>query len=453
MLLVKYDPVTCSGRYEIVPNAIHSWPDAMNVIRLTLFSLLILLSLNLLSRCGGPQETTHIDAEAPRLAPTVLLISLDGFRADYLDRYDAPTLQALAANGLRSEGLIPSFPTKTLPNHYSIVTGLYPDHHGIVGNTIYDPVFDATFRMSDREEISDGRWWGGEPIWATAELQGQRSAPLFWPGSEAEIAGVRPTYWMPYQHDMPGPKRINQVLDWLDLPAAQRPTFLTLYFHHIDSAGHDHGPDSDAVAEAILEVDGYLQQLVEGLQTRGILDAINIVIVADHGMAARSTDRVIFLDDYISLEDVIVVDWTPVLLLRPKEGREDAVYNALQAAPYLSVYRKEDLPGHLHLGTNRRVPPIVGVADEGWSISSHGYFARNPSSFEGGTHGYDNRSKAMHALFIAHGPAFPRGRTVEPFQNIHLYNMLAHILRLKPAPNDGDSAFARSLLVPEAVTR
>lgn len=424
----------------------------MNLIRFTLFSLLLMLCLNLLSTCGGTRETTDTEADTLRLEPTVLLISLDGFRADYMNRYDAPTLQALAANGLRSEGLIPSFPTKTFPNHYSIVTGLYPDHHGIVGNTIYDPVFDATFRMSDRDAVSDGRWWGGEPIWATAELQGQRSAPLFWPGSEAEIAGVRPTYWMPYRHNMPGPFRINQILAWLDLPADERPTFLTLYFHHIDSAGHDHGPDSDAVADAILEVDGYLHQLVEGLKARGIFDDINIVIVADHGMAALSPNRIIFIDDYISLDDIEVVNWTPVLMGRPKKDREDEIYNALQTAPHLSVYRKETLPKHLHLGTNRRVPPIVGIADEGWSITSHSYFERNPTSFEGGTHGYDNRSKAMHALFIAHGPAFPTGRTVGPFQNIHLYNMLAFILRLKPAPNDGDSAFARSLLAPEAVS-
>ena len=406
-----------------------------------LFALLALAAIGLLLIfLLAPDER-----EQPEPSP-VVLVSLDGFRWDYADRYDAPVLRRLAAEGVRARSLIPAFPTKTFPNHYTIVTGLYPEHHGIVSNTMYDPQTDARFSLGNREAVQDGRWWGGEPIWVTAEQQGLRTAAFFWPGSEAEIKGTRPTYWMPFDDDFPAEARVDTVLAWLDLPAERRPAFVTLYFSDVDHAGHDAGPDADETAAAVRRVDAYLGRLVEGLQQRGRYDEVNLIVVSDHGMADTDAGRVVVLDDYVDLEDVVVVDRSPVVMLYAKEGREAAVYEALQRAPHLSVYRREEVPERLHFRAHHRIPPIIGIADEGWSIATRAYLERRPEAFAGGAHGYDNALSSMGGLFVAHGPAFEKGVEAGPFQNIHLYNLMTSILGLRPAPNDGDLDSVRTIL-------
>ncbi len=156
------------------------------------------------------------------LKPTVILISLDGFRYDYLDKYSPPTLNQLAKDGVRAKWMIPSFPTKTFPNHYTVATGLYPEHHGIIENNIWD--FGVTFGLGKREEVQNSRWWLGEPIWVTAEKQGLRAGAFFFPGTEAEIAGKRPTFWKQYDGKIPNNDRVDQILTWLDLPRGRTPT-------------------------------------------------------------------------------------------------------------------------------------------------------------------------------------------------------------------------------------
>ena len=278
-------------------------------------------------------------------AGPLILISLDGFRPDYLERTKAPHLQALAGRGVRADGLVPVFPAKTFPNHYTIVTGLYPERHGIIGNTIYDPTTRRTFTMSNRTEVRDPMWWGGEPIWVTAERAGLRTGTLFWPGSEARIHGVRPTHWRAYDESMRGTARVDEVLRWLDLPEGRRPAFVTLYFEDTDSAGHRNGPNSDAARQAISRVDGYVGRLVRGLERRGLLSSTNLIVLSDHGMADVVPDRVVRLSDHIALDDVEIVDISPTLGLIPKAGREDAVYRALAtASPHLRVYRRADTP-------------------------------------------------------------------------------------------------------------
>jgi predicted AlkP superfamily pyrophosphatase or phosphodiesterase len=390
----------------------------------------LLLFLALPTAC---RSITPAHAPAP-----VLLISIDGFRADYLARYAPPTLTELARQGVQAEALIPVFPTLTFPNHYTIVTGLYPDRHGIVGNTMFDSTL-GRFSLNNREAIADGRWWAdGEPIWVTAQRQGLRTATYFWPGSEAEIHGIRPTYWMAYDSRIPGEERVRQVLAWLDLTDSLRPHLITLYFSDVDHAGHEHGPEAPEVAEAVRRVDSYLQQLIEGLRTRHLLNQVNLLIVSDHGMATTSRERVIFLDDFVTVEDLHIVTWSPVLMLYPPPGREDAILADLQGAhPHLQVFHKKNLPAHLHFGTHRRIPPIVGIADEGWSITTRNRFAEDPARFDGGMHGYDPTYSSMHGLFIAHGPAFARGKRIPPLENIHLYALMCHLLGLTPAPNNG----------------
>lgn len=378
--------------------------------------------------------------------PTLILISLDGFAARLFDPALAPTLARLAAGGVHApDGMVPVFPTKTFPSHYSIVTGLHPERHGIVANTMYDPAFDAWFRITDRAAVRDTRWWGGEPLWVTAERQGRTAAPFFWVGSEAEIGGTWATYWRPFDDGVSHRERVTQILAWLDLPPPERPAFLTLYFSDVDTELHRHGVESPEGRAAIRRVDAAIGELVAGLEVRGLYDAVNLVIVADHGMADTSPERVIFLDDYIDLAGVRVSDWTPVAAVWPLDGDGEAIYRALTAAsaPWV-VYRKAEMPDRLHYRDHRRIAPIIAVADEGWSIARRRGF--RPERFVGATHGYDNALPSMRALFLARGPAFRRGLTVAPFQSVHLYELMAAVLRLEPAPNDGSLDSVRVMM-------
>lgn len=397
-------------------------------------SLCVLVLLVIAAGCLGPAAR-----------PIVILVSLDGWRHDYLERADAPTLRALAADGVRSEGLIPSFPSKTFPNHYTIVTGLYPEHHGIVANTMEDPsIGPDRFTMSSAT-AKDSRWWGGEPLWVTAEKHGQRSASMFWPGSEVEIGGVRPSHWTPYQDDFPHRDRVNQVLDWLRLPDAERPTFITLYFSLVDTIGHRQGPDSQAVLDACAELDIEIAALVEGVRALGLADRVNYVLVSDHGMSQLSLDRVVVLDDYLDMSQVRTIDGSPIIGLSPRPGATmslDDIYLALKDKhPSLDVYRRDETPAHLHYRDNPRIPPILTLAADGWTIASRTQvLGWADDRVMGGAHGYDTNLKSMQGLFIASGPQFRRGAVVPPLENIHLYEMMARVLGLTPAPNDGSRA-------------
>lgn len=404
----------------------------------------------LLVLCCAAVAATAQDRAAGRIQPTVILVSFDGWRWDYDTKAPTPNLRSLIARGVRAESLIPSFPSKTFPNHYTIATGLYPGHHGIVANAVRDPQTGRTLRMTSAREVRDPMWWGGEPIWVTAERQRQSTAAMFWVGSEAPIAGIQPRYWKPYNGSYPANDRVDQVLRWLDLPDAERPRLLTLYFEDTDRAGHADGPDSTAVLQAIRRADGYLGRLLRGLERAGLAEDVNIVVVSDHGMASADTSRVIVLDTYVSLDDVDVVDINPTLGLFPRPGKEDEVYRALSNAhPRLKVYRKAETPERWQYRDHPRIPPIVGVADEGWQIAVRATVADvlagrlRPA---GGVHGYDPTLMSMRGIFAAAGPAFRRGATVPAFENVHIYNALARALGVTPARNDGDPAVAQSLL-------
>ena len=377
--------------------------------------------------------------------PLLVLVSFDAWRWDFIDRFPTPNLRALASRGVRARGLIPSFPSKTFPNHYTLVTGLYPEHHGIISNNIADPQFPKRFSTS-AETSRDARWWGGEPLWVTAIRQGLRASSMFWPGSEAAIQGVRPTEWRPFDDTVSNGDRLMQVLDWLALPPDSRPSLVTTYLSDVDRAGHDFGPDSPQALEAAGRLDEALGQLVAGIQGLGLIDQVTLVIVSDHGMSQLSDRRVIFLDDYVDLNTVDIVEWTPVLELAPKSGSAEDLYRALKGKhPALTVYKRDQLPRRLHYRANPRIPPIVGLAGDGWTITSHKRFADDKARgrSHGGDHGYDPALKSMHGLFVAAGPRIRQNLVVPEFQNVHVYDFLCAVLGVTPAKNDGDPKITR----------
>ena len=268
-------------------------------------SIFLLLSL-CITACSNDQDV-HTE-----LSPTVILISLDGFRWDYQDRTDTPHLDYLSENGVRAESFIPVFPTKTFPNHLSVVTGCYPENHGIISNSMYDAEWDAYYYIGENSApVAESRWYEREPIWVTAEIQGQVTATSFWPGSEADINGERPTYWFQYDGSVPNEDRVQQVLAWLDLPEKNRPTFITIYFSDADSWGHAYGPDATRIDEIIQELDDQVGMLMAGLSECNVLDQVNIIVTSDHGMAGLSCDRVIFLDEYIDVysDSIQIIEW------------------------------------------------------------------------------------------------------------------------------------------------
>jgi predicted AlkP superfamily pyrophosphatase or phosphodiesterase len=387
-------------------------------------------------------------AHAEEVEPTVILISLDAFRWDYAERAATPALDSIAASGIRAKGLIPVFPSKTFPNHYSMATGLYPENHGIISNVIYDPEFDAVFTLRNREEVGNSRWWGGEPIWVTAAKQGIKSATLFWPGSEAAVQGIRPTHWRQMDASMSYESRVDQILEWLDLPEKQRPRFLTLYIEEINKIGHLYGPNSPEVIQAVEQVDRIVGRLLSGLKERNLNRSVNLVVVSDHGMAEMDESRVVFLDDFINLDHCRVLQAGAILQLIPKPGQEDQIFTKLEhASPHMKIYRRADLPERLNLKNNSRVTPLVGIPDDGWTIATRSVEGSMQPQFRRGDHGQDPKLLSMHGIFYASGPALKKGILVDRFENVHIYNLLASLLEIRAAPNDGDPSIIEPLLV------
>jgi predicted AlkP superfamily pyrophosphatase or phosphodiesterase len=376
----------------------------------------------------------------------LILVSIDAFRWDYLQKFKAqtPRLNQLAAQGVHARRLISAFPSLTFPNHYTIVTGLWPEHHGIVNNRMYDPNFKAEFNIGNNPGPTEGRWWGGEPIWVTAIKQGRVADCMFWPGSEAEIDGVRPTNWRPFDGKVSPDNCVATALGWL-AQTNQRPNLVTLYFHEVDTESHHRGVESPQVEHAVSQVDEAIGRLMDGLHRLNLDNTANIVIVSDHGMTAVSTNRIIVLSNYVDLNSVRVDATGAIAGLRPLDGDVDKLYAQFAGKEdHFKVYRRENMPARFHYTDNPRIPPVVLVADEGWYISKG---KLDPSrNFESATHGFDPELESMGATFIAEGPAFRHGVTLPPIPNVDIYNLLCATLGLKPAPNDGDDTLVQDVL-------
>jgi predicted AlkP superfamily pyrophosphatase or phosphodiesterase len=403
-----------------------------------LAALGLLLSGLFLSSCSSPTR--------PVVPGPLILLSIDGFRWDYLQQHDAPTLKALAAGGVHATRLTPSFPSKTFPNHYTLVTGLYPQNHGIVANWFYDPADNAKFDMSK----IDTRWWqGGEPVWITAEKQGVRSACFFWPGSESENRGFRPSFFKPFDKKLTAAERVDGLLVWLALPPAERPRFATLYFDIVDTIGHKFGPLTPETAEAVKETDNAVARLLAGLERLGLRESTNLVIVSDHGMSESPAEKVVFFEDLMDLSEVRVEATGPYGGVRPNPGVDvDALVAGIRAKlpPSIKVYRREDVPARLHYNTGDLIPPVLLLADDHWTLEQRSRWSVVWSRVNLATHGWDPATPNMGALFIASGPAFRQRVEIPDVANIHVYNLLCAALGIKPAPNDGDQQLARAAL-------
>eukprot|EP00898_Chlorokybus_atmophyticus_P006991 jgi/Chlat1/7293/Chrsp58S09138 len=252
---------------------------------------------------------------------------------------------------------------------------------------------------------------------------------------------------------MPYEARIDTVLGYLDLPIEERPRFMTAYVNVADTMGHIYGPDSPQVAAAVQQIDSVVGRLVDGLRARGLLDSTHLIVVSDHGMASTCANKVILLDELLPTMDLSWVEYySPVLGIRPPDAAsivqvyENLTGALLQSNAQMSLYFREDVPEHLHFSYGDRVPPIVGIAQEGYVITTGERMRANLCGC-GGTHGYENSLLSMRATFIARGPRFRKAHAVSPFVSVELYNIMADILRLTPAPSNGSAEFARELLL------
>ncbi len=390
-------------------------------------------------------EVPNADNRAEQLAKHyVVLVSLDGFRYDYAKLYGAPHLDAMAKEGATApDGMLPAYASVTFPNHYTLVTGLYPEHHGIVAMSFYDPARKEGYAFNDAKAVTDGSWYRGVPLWSLAEKQGMRAACFFWPGSEAEIAGARPSYYLKYDDTVPDDERVDQVVEWLKLPAAKRPHFVTLYFGEVDHAGHEYGPDAPETRAAVRHVDSVIGTLRAHLTKLHL--PIDLVVVSDHGMAAEQGGW-IDLDQYADFSGVQTVG---TLMYPESEEAAAKLYSKLRIqSDKFKVYRRNRMPAELDYTGEPRIGDPVVVATGPYSIRVHGPAdparERPPNK---GVHGYDPRIvPQMRAIFYAEGPDIRRGVALKPFENVNVYPFLAEILGLDAPATDGNASLLEPAL-------
>jgi predicted AlkP superfamily pyrophosphatase or phosphodiesterase len=383
--------------------------------------------------------------------PTTILISLDGFRADFLNRGLTPALAAFIASGVSPRYMLPSFPSVTFPNHFTLVTGLYPESHGIVSNQFWDPVFQEEFHYTSTEISMQPKWWNAEPLWVTAEKAGARTAVHMWPGSEAHIPDREPTYLDKYNGSEVLARKVDRLMTWLDMTGEKRPQLMLAYVPNVDADGHKFGPNSTEIRGTISDVDSMLTMIVEGLIQRNLTEIVNMVIVSDHGMATTSAERIIQLDDIIDMSLVDHMDGWPLRGLRLKNPDRDVpiLYEQLLAASKkygsFDVYTLDTMPARYHFTNNDRIAPLWIVPKTGWAVLEKDDFDVQKALDNGesynpkGLHGYDHEHPLMRAIFVARGPAFPHpgNSRVATFQNTEVYNIVCESIGITPVSNNG----------------
>ena len=370
-----------------------------------------------------------------------VIISLDGCRWDYPLMYDTPNLDEIGKTGV-SGIMQPSFPSLTFPNHYTIATGLVPDHHGIIGNTFYDKESGLTFSLGNKQTKQDPRFWGGEPIWITAKKQGKRVGVVYWPGSDVAIQGTYPDYYFDYEKKplLTFTERIAEIEHMLKMPEDKRPQLIMAYFDEPDHSGHSFGPESKQTRKAIETLDCLIGQLWNDIKRMPDAGDINLIITSDHGMGRNSKQRIIHVKDYLDKNWYEKVTYGFPTMIAPKKGCEAKILKALQNVPHLRAYKKTEVPKYLNYGTNKNIDGIVVITDIGF-VTGEGDRVLN------GNHGFDPTYGDMNVIFRAVGPDFKSGYTKEEtFKNVNVYPLLTHLLGTTPAPCDGNVDEVKDLL-------
>lgn len=371
----------------------------------------------------------------------VVVLSLDGFRSDYPGRANVPTLDSLARAGVKAT-FRPCFPSVTFPNHYAMATGLHPDHNGLVNNSFYAAELDSIYRLGDRYAVENPSFYGGEPIWVTAENQGVKSASFFWVGSETPIKGKQPSIWKKFDKTVPYTDRADSVVSWLQLSQEVRPQLIMWYIEEPDGIGHTATPDSSAVIDMVEHLDGVLHHFFTEVRKLDIFPQIDFIVLSDHGMATYYPENYVNLNDYLPRDSFdYVFDGVPTLLY-PKPSYVDSAYSILQRVPRVTAWRKSEIPEKYVYGTHPRIGELVVLPDVGTMLQ----FRDKGRAYPGGAHGYDNFSPEMEAIFYAAGPSFKENVEMPTMANVNLYLLVATLLGLDPAPNDGDSAVVSGLL-------
>ncbi len=429
-------------------------PNGMNFFK----GLLLIFTIFLF----GCNSTAHREAKSPKGAnreladpskekPYLLLISLDGYRYDYTERFHPPNLSRFISEGVQAKSLIPCFPSKTFPNHYSIATGMRPENHLLVDNTFYDRKKEKMYRISDRSVVEDGSWYGGSPIWVQASKAGMVTASYFFVGSEADIQGIRPNYYYPYDGSVPNDERVRTVLEWLKLPENQRPQMIAMYFSDMDDVGHRFGPNNDEKLKAkLFELDEVLGQLFAGVESSGL--PVNIIIVSDHGMTEIKSEHLLSIERVRDDQRYITANNGALAHLYLKQGvNPSEVYEELSAKKeHFEVYMTKNSPFYATNRSNPLLGELLVVPEFGYYFSSARGIEKRKAAGQNvmGEHGFSPEHKDLHGIFYAQGPALKKGLTIESFENIHIYPLLCEILGLDiPTEIDGDPKVLESVLL------
>lgn len=422
------------------------------LIRTRLASILAMALLA--AGCANPSPRPVATSSSCGTCSNVVLISIDGYRAGYFDSNPSPTLRNLASAGVRAQWMTPSFPTVTEPNHYTLLTGLYPDHHGIINNDMADPYIQrGRFLMGRPESTENPRWWSeAVPVWVSLQRDGMRTAEMSWPGNYGRIDGMRPDLSLNGRPVGDISRETATVIKWLALPANERPQLTLVHYEGVDHMGHVYGPNSPQVDKAIQQVDHAIGEIVAALKQDGTYDKTDLIIVSDHGMTAIAPDHRIYLDDLVDTGTISTISLGPLASIspHPSAGGRRSTETLLAPHAHMQCWLKGKIPSHLHYGTNSRIPPIECLADPGWLITTHYQAARAPYTMRG-DHGYDPRDPDMRALFLAEGPSFRKGVVIPPFPNVDVYPLLTQIFHIAQEPNDGSiQPLEQALFTPAA---
>ncbi|NPV11011.1 MAG: alkaline phosphatase family protein [Ignavibacteria bacterium] len=365
--------------------------------------------------------------------PYVILISMDGFRWDYIYRGITPNLNKLKDEGVHALSLRPSFPSKTFPNHYSIITGMYPENHGIIFNSFTNIFTGETYRIGDTITTRQSKWYKGEAFWETANRHNIKTASFFWVGSEQDVSYKQPTYFHPYDQKISFEERVNGVIKWLQLPENERPQFITLYFEEPDSKGHSFGPNSPETNKAIALVDSMLGLLINSLKKIEMEDKVNIIVVSDHGMTEVSDKRIIKIEEILKDYKCKFYGMGTSIMIDAEPDKLNEIYQVLKKnEKNYRVYTKENIPEYFHFSENPFILPIIVIAETGWTLVTDEYFKRGRTYSVRGDHGFDNHHLDMHGIFIAKGPAFKSGYQTGTLWNVDVYPLLCKIFNITP---------------------